>query len=492
MLGSSTRIPYAGEPYPESRCGSRARRRRAARVILTALGCLLPASPALADGELYVRGAGFGHGVGMSQYGAYGYALHGFGYRAILAHYYSGTRLGTVDPSGTVTVLLGTGSASFTGASQAGPVKLKPGFTYEVRPLAGGDLRLVTLKGKRVATFTRLEVTGPGPLTVPGLGAYRGALEFRPAGGGRVQIINALALDDYVRGVVASEMPSNWPPAALEAQAVAARTYAITTDAGGSAFDQYPDTRSQVYGGVDAETPSSDAAVAATSGQVVTSGGRPVVTFFFSSSGGHTENVQDVFPGAAPDPWLRGVLDPFDDAAGNPHYRWRLAMRLTQAAAKLGSLVEGSLVGIEILTHGSSPRILTADVVGTRGFRRVTGVALEHRFGLQSTWAAFTAITTVAGRYLPPPPRVGVAELAMPLPLLKAVLHRAALRPDLSGRVFPAARGALIAVQEERGGRWRTHGYARLKDGGSYVVRLLRHGTYRIVYRGLVGPAVAA
>src|SRR3954449_12137242 len=103
--------------------------------------------------------------------------------------------------------------------------------------------------------------------------------------------VNTVDLDGYVKGVVPGEVPASWPAEALKAQAVAARTYAMTTDAGGTTFDQYADTRSQVYRGVAAETPSTDAAVAQTKGQVVTYGGQPVTTYFFSTSGGETEDV---------------------------------------------------------------------------------------------------------------------------------------------------------------------------------------------------------
>ena len=146
---------------------------------------------------LVIDGAGDGHGVGMSQEGALGYAEHGYSYNAILAHYYTGTALGQA-PAGTM-------------------VKV--------------------LIGSRVKT---------------------------------------LPLETYVRGVVAAEMPASWPLAALEAQAVASRTYAITAHAGGSKFDVYSDTRSQVYLGKAAETAATNGAIAATAGQVVTYGGQPV------------------------------------------------------------------------------------------------------------------------------------------------------------------------------------------------------------------------
>ncbi len=194
----------------------------------------------------------------MSQYGAYGYALHGADYRTILAHYYQGTALSATNPGQTVRVLLSTGRASFSGAASVSgsATRLTPATTYTVKA-AGAKLTITTPAGKPVGTFAApLTVMAPqtGPLTVPGLGTYRGSLQFSPAAGG-VQTVNAVGLDDYVRGVVAAEMPSSWATAALEAQAVAARTYAITTTVGGNGYDLYSDTRSQMYGGVRAETP---------------------------------------------------------------------------------------------------------------------------------------------------------------------------------------------------------------------------------------------
>ena len=172
-------------------------------------------------------------------------------------HYYTGTALGSTSPRQTVRVLLGSGSAAFAGATQvgrddqAGSKKLDPSLTYDVVPLASGSLKLVNqTTRKAVGTFSApLTATGPNPLSVAGLGAYRGSLEFRPNGSGGVYTVNAIGLDDYVQGVIAAEMPSTWGPEALKAQAVAARTYAITTDVAGTFYNLYPDTRSQMYRG---------------------------------------------------------------------------------------------------------------------------------------------------------------------------------------------------------------------------------------------------
>src|SRR6185437_10836745 len=101
-----------------------------------------------------------------------------------------------------------------------------------------------------------------------------------------------------------------------------ARRDALVADAGGPVFDQYPDTRSQVYKGADGEAPSSNAAVDATAGQVLRYNGEIAVTYFFSTSGGHTEDVQIVFYGAKPEPYLVGVKDPYDNIS--PKHRWQI------------------------------------------------------------------------------------------------------------------------------------------------------------------------
>ncbi len=266
----------------------------------------LCAAPAAAS-TLVIEGAGDGHGVGMSQDGALGYAQHGWNDVQILAHYYTGTTLGQAPADHVVKVLVGA----------------------------------------------------------------------------KVQDV---PLERYVRGVVAAEMPSSWPLAALEAQAIASRTYALTSDAGGARFDVYADTRSQMYLGVAAETAASNAAVAATAGQIVEYEGKPAVTYYFASSGGMTENIENSFIGAPPEPWLKGVPDAYETKASD----WKLSMSFASAAARLSGLVKGSFRGIEVLTRGVSPRIVVAAVLGTRGNTRVSGPELAARLGLDSTWAYFS------------------------------------------------------------------------------------------------------
>ncbi len=423
---------------------------------------LLGAARASAAGTFYIRGGGYGHGIGMSQYGAYGYALHGKDYRFILGHYYEGTSIGTTDPNQIVKVLLSSGQASFAGATQAGSTKLQPGTTYVVKPLASGQLKLLTIAGKKVkGTFSApLTVTGPTPLQLAGHGSYQGSLVFSPDGSGGIQTVNAVPLDDYVEGVVPSEMPSSWAPQALEAQAVAARTYAITDSVNGPGYSLYDDTRSQMYGGVGAETAATDAAVAATSGQIVTYDGQPVVTYFFSSSGGYTESIQNVWLGSTPEPWLTGVPDPYDGVAGNPYHQWSYRMTVAAATRKLGSLVKGQLLGIKVTKHGVSPRIIEAQVVGTRGTTNVSGSSLQQIFGLPTTYASFTIITASAGG------------------------------GEISGSVSNSSGSAVAALQYSTKAGWRTVVRARVAAwGGDYSTAAPRSGRYRLAYAGLAGPA---
>ena len=361
-----------------------------AAALATPAGADAASTLAAGAGVLSIRGGGEGHGVGMSQYGAEGYALHGASYRVILGHYFQGTAIGETDPDRVVRVLIADGRASFRGASAAGRVRLSPADTYDVTDAGGGLALSDTSTGRTLSALSStLTVTGRGALRTAG-GAYRGALRFSADSGGGIQTVDAVGLDDYVRGVVADEMPSSWSPAALQAQAVASRTYAITATVAGRGYDLYGDTRSEAYGGVGAQTAATDAAVAATAGRVVTYAGRPAATYFFASSGGHTESIQNVWPGAAPQPWLRGVPDPYDGAAGDPYHRWSVRLSLAAATARLGSLVRGTLQRIDVTRRGVSPRIVQARVAGTRGTTTVTGAQLQQAFGLDSTAATFT------------------------------------------------------------------------------------------------------
>jgi len=472
---------------------------RARTLFLTlAVLCLLPGTASAASSKFTIRGAGFGHGVGMSQYGAYGFALNGSGYRDILGHYYTGTAIGSLDPNQRVRVLLQStrGAASFTGATRAGRRRLSARKTYYVRR-RGAAVQLLSARRKRMGTYSALRVTGRGGIVILRgraangrvNGGYRGAIDFSPGAFSGVDAINALSLDTYLQGVVPDESPPSWPIEALKAQAVAARTYAVATMKPTAGFDLYPDTRSQVYGGVGAEETSTNQAIAQTRGEVVTYNGVPVVTYFFSTSGGRTEDVENTPLGNEPRPWLKSVDDPYDDAS--PRHRWGpIRMTLAQADRKLGSLVKGRFRGIEVVQRGRSPRIVEADVIGSRGRLRVTGGQLRARLGLFDTWAFFTSITSGEE----PPAEEPPAEEGPPTggtePFGSAAYLRVRPVGAVAGRVLPVLRTARVTLQRRDGKRWVDVGRARVGRGGRYSYTVTRPGLYRVRYHDENGPAV--
>jgi stage II sporulation protein D len=242
-----------------------------------------------------------------------------------------------------------------------------------------------------------------------------------------------------------------------------------------------------MYGGVGAETTATDAAVAATRGQIVTYRGAPAATYFFSSSGGHTESVQDEWPGATPEPWLVGVADPYDGAEGNPYHRWTVRLPISTAQAMLSSLLrgKGSFVGIRVLQQGTSPRIIWASVQGTAGSARVSGLQLQQIFGLRSNWASFTTITSQPASGASSSGGAAARAPDLSTALVRALLARSS--DSVQGRVFPAAAGSRVSVQELRHGRWARIASTRAGRGGRYRVALPGAGTYRVLYRGAAG-----
>jgi stage II sporulation protein D len=363
------------------------------RIQLTALLlCLLLAPAAEASVSWVVKGRGFGHGVGMSQYGAYGYATHGKGYRFILGHYYSGTSIGRLEGPRVVRVLLDVSGRDigFSGASSGCGRRLDPARSYLAHRVAR-SVQLRSSGGRALANCgRRLRAAGAGRIFIGG-SAYRGALEVVPTESdvGSLNAINAVAIDQYVKGVIANESPSSWPQAALRAQAVAARSYALTGAVGGNGFDLYDDTRSQVYDGLASETAATNAAATATRGEVVTYGGGIAETFFSACSGGHTESVQNVFFGP-PVPYLVGVPDPYDYYC--PLHTWKLTFSGPQISARLGSYLAGRLERVVVTQRGASPRIVWARLYGTGGVTKIRGDQLAAALGAYDRWMSFEKV----------------------------------------------------------------------------------------------------
>jgi stage II sporulation protein D len=290
-----------------------------------------------------------------------------------------------------------------------------------------------------------------------------------------VTAINVLSLDSYVQGVVPGEMPSSWMPEALRVQAVAARTYALATDAGGPLFDQYADTRSQAYHGMSAETATTNAAARDTSGQVVLYNGALATTFYFSTSGGRTENVENVFYGAAPSPYLKSVKDPYD--GGSPRHTWQIRLTRAQLGARLGSLCSGSFKAIKVLRRGVSPRVVSASVVCSRSRVRTNGATLRARLGLYDTWFTVTRASASAKK--------ARAASDVKVPLITALVHPR----TISGSFSP--RPAAVSVERLDRGRWTLVARGLTNRLGQFSVPVFDRGTYRVSGGGVSAPAVS-
>jgi SpoIID/LytB domain protein len=341
-----------------------------------------------------INGRGWGHGVGMAQWGAYGYAKHGFTYDQILAHYYPGTTLQPA-PVARIKVLL-IDSAKKIIVSSPDPFTVVDGDGVRHNLVSGNyplgpALKLALTPGAAAESL-------PGPLRfVPGgrplwlAHPWRGDLIVASTGKS-ISIVNSVPLEAYVRGVVSNEMPKDWPLEAVKAQAVAARSYALSHRHGND-FDVFGDTRDQVYGGIATETPVGDRAVAETTRQVLFYAGKVATTFFFSSSGGRTAAAADVFSGNKPMPYLISVPDPYDIAS--PWHTWG---PVVMPAAAVGRAL-GVTGLLDLKTVPATGRSRAVVAIGKTGDVSFTAGQVRRALGLRSTWISVgvLALSRAAG-----------------------------------------------------------------------------------------------
>ncbi len=376
------------------------------------------AGPVALGATVTLYGRGSGHGVGMSQYGARGRALAGQDAATILTHYYTGTSVVARDPSTPVRVLLASGllptatPISVTGVGGAWSVDGLPG-TFPAGAAAtvtgaSGAWQLTVIgpdgvplaAGPLVGSVRIRPVDAAALLRVSFEPAshdlYRGVIRLLAST--RISAIDEVPLDQYLRGVVPVEMPSTWPLAALEAQAVAARSYAVRRlhPATGT-FDLYDDGRSQYYWGVRAERPGVDAAIAGSAGQVLMTGTGVANTVYCSAAGGATENSELVWTSSSgavvnrPASELRGAPDrspagAIYDAA-SPSSSWRSAT-YTQAQfsailAKDARTNVGTVVALDLSRRGVSGRLISITLIGTLGSKTVSGMLFQSIFNLR-------------------------------------------------------------------------------------------------------------
>jgi stage II sporulation protein D len=433
--------------------------------LLAASASAQPSPPAATPGDavFVISGRGWGHGVGMSQYGAHGMASAGYSYDEILAHYYTGTTIGRA-PTKEVRVLLAEGRRAVTIASAA-PLRITDSsgrrFRLSGEPITlRADLVVPDDDGPAEALPPLVVTPTKAPLSLDGR-LYRGRFELATQSS-FLRVVNLVALERYLQGVVAGEVPHTWPTEALKAQAVAARSYALATVVKGKPFDLYSDVRSQVYLGVAGEKARTSDAVRATSGQVVLYGGRVATTYYFSTSGGRTASAADVFGFTVP--YLVARPDPWDKAS--PYHRWGpvvLGARALQG--KLG-LEDRVLDATGVRTP--SGRLRSVAVVTTAGSTSVPASVLRTALGLRSTWVT-----------------VGVLRLDQP---------RGPVVFGSDVRLTGVARGleSPVLAMSVTGAAWSTAGAVDRDASGavSLTVSPTRTARYRIDASGASSSAV--
>ncbi len=207
---------------------------------------------------------------------------------------------------------------------------------------------------------------------------YRGKTLVVPTTNG-LTAVNYVDLEQYLYSVLGAEMNGNWPLEALKAQAVAARTYAIykRENERNDIYDLDDTQASQVYNGVESESPGTYAAVSATTGQVLTYKNQIILSVFHACSGGYTSNVEDVWSEALP--YLRAVQD-FDQSVSA--CQWMKTFSPEELNRRISGV--GNLVSLTpILTPYGS--IKTIQVIGDKGTRELKGEAVRNVLGLRST-----------------------------------------------------------------------------------------------------------
>ncbi|MBI1351149.1 MAG: SpoIID/LytB domain-containing protein [Actinomycetales bacterium] len=512
-----------------------------------------PADDPVIPPEFVLRGAGWGHGVGMPQWGAFGMAQAGYDAASIVTYYYQGTTVAPMqdDMDIRVNLLYQTGTAWMRsepledggGAIEVtvGPNVVVGGpadeFRFTVRDAgvgverrAGGQVAdlgsaaTVTVRwagtrtpGSAAGGATLLNVAGSSA----GLGSsghrYRyGSVDISTVStkkGVRLNVVNSVRLhDEYLYGI--AEVSSSWPDAALQAQALAARTYALSKvagaprtacachvdDGGGPYYDQ------TFTGWGKASAARGErwlAAVNATmasenAGLAILYNGQPIRAFYSSSSGGATQSSQDVWGGALP--YAVSVADPWSLVPENPNHAWAVTVSQQRMAQAFGVPVVMNLAVAERYSSGAAKTMAAVAGDGTTvtmagpKFQSIFGLKSRHLTAIEYAGAppappapappATTAPPAPAPPAAPPGPTVKQRTVSLLTPT--AVEVRKGGRYKVVGVVRPAKAKLKAWRQQLVGGEWVTVAKDRTNPKGRYrfVVRKTKAntaGTYRVL-----------
>ncbi|HEX3326417.1 MAG TPA: SpoIID/LytB domain-containing protein [Actinomycetota bacterium] len=401
-----------------------------------------------------IAGGGWGHGMGMSQYGAYGRALSGKSDHQILTHYYTGAHIRKAAMPSRIRVGLlqgqssiGVSSIALNASGGRGVFKIKgrrkrlakggPNVSWSVEPSATGGMHLykngvrIRQKGNAVfgdpahpLLFIYQKYGSMVHVVDKGLNYKYGRMEFGTysssscAAGFCLRLVDSQPMQRYLYGL--GEVPSSWPRAALQSQAIAGRTYAYQK-VKASGQHRYPcdcavydSTLDQAYIGDAKRTGSGKywkdwkGAVESTDGQVLLHKAQPIDALYMSSSGGYTENNENVW-GGTPVSYLRGVRDRADAVAANPNHSWKVTMPWSEFATKLRSSYNvGTVDKFKLVPpFGVSGRVTVvkpgvgggARIVGTRGVVRASGWGIKAALGLKDTLFRVKVSYTVARQF---------------------------------------------------------------------------------------------
>ena len=378
------------------------------------------------DDIITFTGHGWGHGVGMSQWGAIRQAGAGRSYQTILNSYYSGITYGS-SPNNPAMVTLATSQWSVKVTSSLDFKVELGGVVYDF-PTANevwevrvdeGSYRLYVdgvKKGlygspiKFISNGDLLRVVNFKPLAPALAPRYRGTITAQKplVNSTTLNIVNELPLEAYLYGVVPKEIGGTTPIEAQKAQAVAARTYAVRYGLN----KLVASTACQVYGGYDCETAQARSAVDATAGVIMLYNGSVIGAYYHSSSGGCTEDVSKVWGSSqATYPYLKGVSDPYC-GADTPNYSWTTTYTVQQLEDRLGSWLLGDLLRLEIRDRGVSGRVTSLAVVGTGGTKIISPEADPSRYsdyirsllGLKSSWFSCGKLADITNCWMYPNP----------------------------------------------------------------------------------------
>ncbi len=386
-----------------------------ASAVLSAPPAHADATVGAASGGFVLRGSGYGHGWGMSQYGAYGAARKGLDWTQILGFYYPRTSRTSMPARTTIKVWVSADNDSSLWLSPAPGLKITDGsghsFTVPTgssyrswrvsRSGAGYRLTYRNPAGKDTTVATTLSTTTwtvQNTARVIKLGMpdhsareYRGSIQLVKRDTG-ARTVNQVSLEDYVRAVVPAEMPTSWAAEAVKAQAVAARSYAVRIRdfTNYSGYDVCDTQNCQVYGGAARtrqgrrtvlETAGGDAATRATSGVILTYGGKVALTQFASSNGGNS--AQGDYP------YLTAHPDPYDGVITSQ--AWSRTITAASIARVWPSV--GTVQKLQITSRDGAGswggRVQSIKIIGSEKTISVSGTSFQYTFGLRSS--LFTA-----------------------------------------------------------------------------------------------------